>query len=955
MYRPGVNVDPWYENFKFFLTYWLLSNNRDRIGDVDPLPPPPPPPPNHTANPFLSHKPTSAPHLKASPTLTSWDEQKHQASSRQHSLQDSYNDLSMKTHISPNGHNGTQQGQNNPNNSGFPPSHMLGEKDRRHVCPHCYKGFRSRQQLNQHNLVHSGLRKYHCLYCERAFKQLSHVQQHHRIHTGEKPYKCPLDGCDKAFAQMSNLQHHMRQHDKATFGQKHCMCPFCDRGYASEKSLKSHISKMHPDSKLMDFTNPGHPLLGSPQTVPGMSPRHSLPTMHPSMKSSLSPSGVSLGQGGPLELTVNSMGQDRKSVQNEGRRYSLGNNEKFSNEVSNEMKLLQRSLSERSTDPNQDARNFLFDQRYGLSNNGHDMNKVGRPYDPFPTRISQDLKQLTGKGIDMNEEKFQRMAEEFNDFRARISMAPIHHFNRKDQMMSDMFGEHLNLNDRPQQVSTKDLTREQILFAAANMNTQRYGDAPVNSRNYDLQVGRPNGIVMNRQSDINQLSQFRLNTDQDSNNINRQNDDNIDLRNNNLRLDSRNEVPLSRPESLHRPYHNQDEVCMNQQNETIQDNTNVGIQNGIDNGQDKMIRNKLNSTNDDIILAARSNMGSRQGEILNGHQGDMMNSRQGDVMNGRHGDVMNGHQGDVMNGRQDVMNGRQGDIMTGRQSDMMSSHHGEMLNGHQGDMTNGRPSDLMTSRQNELMNGHRREMMNGRNENLLNNRSDEVIMGGTSSMDDLIMTSPIQQSTDRNVIGMNSQIGINGNQSNSLSPRNLLQNRQPDIKDIAMGSEPTTSHAHDMRISSHTPITNNTTNIGIMSRNTEMNLSHENLNMNSQQQMPSRHTSFDQVSQNGPQRMNGIDTVEVPDVNAQMDFGESDEMKRLSNGSQNGDSNIIRQRKRKPSNPQHVFMPSIDHYTSFPTEEMEDCSGLIIDVENNPGYENKMTTRVDMREPMNCN
>ena len=653
------------------------------------------------------------------------------------------------------------------------------------------------------------------------------------------------------------------------------------------------------------------------------------------------------------------------------------------------MKLLQRSLSERPTDPNQDARNFLFDQRYGLSNNGHDMNKVGRPYDPFQSRISsQDLKQLTGKSIDMNEDKFQRMAEEFNDFRARISMAPIHHFNRKDQMMSDMFGEHLNLNDRPQQGSMKDLTREQILFAAANMNTQRYGDTPVNSRNYDLQVGRSNGIVMNgRQSDINQLSQFRQNTDQDNTNINRQSDDNIDLRNNNLRLDSRNEVPLSRPESLHRPYHNQDEVCMNRQNETLPDNTNVGIQNGIDSGQDKMIRNKLNSTNDDIILAARSSMGSRQGDIMNGHQGDIMNGRQGDVLNGRQGDVLNGRQGDVMTGRQgdvmtgrqgdmigrqdvmsgrqgdvmnshqDVMTSRQGDIMTGHQGDMMNSHHGEMINGHQGDMTNSRPSDLMTSRQSELMNSHRRELMNGRNENLLNNRSDEVIMGGTSSMDDLIMTTPIQQSTDRNVISMNSQLGISGNQSNSLSPRNLLQTRQPDIKDIAMGSEPTTSHAHDMRISSHTPITNNTTNIGIMSRNTEVNLSHENLSMNSQQQqqMSSRHASFDQVSQNGPQRMNGIDTVEVPDVNGQMDFGESDELKRLSNGSQNGDSNIIRQRKRKPSNPQHVFMPSIDHYTSFPTEEMEDCSGLIIDVENNPGYENKMTTRVDMREPMNCN
>ena len=187
MYRPGVNVDPWYENFKFFLTYWLLSNNRDRIGDLDQLPPPPPPPPTHnhaSANPFLPHKPSSAPHLKSAPSIGSWEgSEKHQTSPRQHSLQDSYGDLNMKSHISPNG----QPTHDSLSNAGYPPNHLLTDKDRRHVCPHCYKGFRSRQQLNQHNLVHSGVRKYHCLYCERAFKQLSHVQQHHRIHTG-KPF-----------------------------------------------------------------------------------------------------------------------------------------------------------------------------------------------------------------------------------------------------------------------------------------------------------------------------------------------------------------------------------------------------------------------------------------------------------------------------------------------------------------------------------------------------------------------------------------------------------------------------------------------------------------------------------------------------------------------------------------------------------------------------------------------
>ncbi|CAC5406498.1 ZNF362_384 [Mytilus coruscus] len=60
----------------------------------------------------------------------------------------------------------------------------LMNPDRRHMCPHCCKGFRSRQQLLQHSLVHTNLRKYHCNYCERSFKQLSHLHQHHRIHTG---------------------------------------------------------------------------------------------------------------------------------------------------------------------------------------------------------------------------------------------------------------------------------------------------------------------------------------------------------------------------------------------------------------------------------------------------------------------------------------------------------------------------------------------------------------------------------------------------------------------------------------------------------------------------------------------------------------------------------------------------------------------------------------------------
>jgi len=236
MYRPGMGVDPWYENFKFFLTYWLLSsNNRDRMGDVDQLPPLPPngtqgpppfmsPPPHkngHEQNnqqnqqqqqqgqnssaksPNPIPPPTSAPNPAQISSWENLEKSQHNASaaarlgqngSHPGSLSDGFvSSLSgfkqqMGTHNSHNpiGGHGNHLGHpiNNHGNSVLP-EHIIVDKDRRHVCPHCYKGFRSRQQLNQHNLVHSGLRKYHCLYCERAFKQLSHLQQHHRIHTGK--------------------------------------------------------------------------------------------------------------------------------------------------------------------------------------------------------------------------------------------------------------------------------------------------------------------------------------------------------------------------------------------------------------------------------------------------------------------------------------------------------------------------------------------------------------------------------------------------------------------------------------------------------------------------------------------------------------------------------------------------------------------------------------------------
>lgn len=93
---------------------------------------------------------------------------------------------------------------------------------------------------------------------------------------------------------------------------------------------------MHPDSKLFGLggqrsnlplmDGQGHPMLGSPQPGVGISHHNSLPMMHPSMKSPLTP------QGGPLELTVNS--HQRNSMGGDTRKFSLGTPDNILKQIS---------------------------------------------------------------------------------------------------------------------------------------------------------------------------------------------------------------------------------------------------------------------------------------------------------------------------------------------------------------------------------------------------------------------------------------------------------------------------------------------------------------------------------------------------------------------------------------------------------------------------------------------
>ncbi|XP_061163092.1 zinc finger protein 628-like [Saccostrea echinata] len=247
-------MDPWFENFKLLLTYWLMSTNRDNMSEAasavsallsygqQQVPPPQPPPPGRPPYSMSSIGGMSLP--VDTPSSASQYPRNPQ-------------DLSMP-HPADNPDLSADDPQLSSSDQPFMEVNSTIHPDRTHICPNCNKGFKSKQQLAQHSLVHTGIRRHICSFCDKGFKQLCHLQQHLRIHTGEKPYRCCFDGCDRAFAQMANLHHHMRNHEDHVkkAANKQYQCSVCSRAYTNESSLKNHTLKMHVNVRSLEAPYP---------------------------------------------------------------------------------------------------------------------------------------------------------------------------------------------------------------------------------------------------------------------------------------------------------------------------------------------------------------------------------------------------------------------------------------------------------------------------------------------------------------------------------------------------------------------------------------------------------------------------------------------------------------------------------------------------------------------------
>ncbi|XP_056302458.1 zinc finger protein 345 [Danio aesculapii] len=138
-------------------------------------------------------------------------------------------------------------------------------------CPVCDKQFKIKQNMLDHQTLHTGEKPYcceicgefyscerylknhqkshiektyefSCEICEKRFSARKHLQAHMLVHTREKRYTC--DVCDKKFATSGNLNRHKAGHT----GVKLYGCPICLKRYTTAYALKMHTHK-HTSSK----------------------------------------------------------------------------------------------------------------------------------------------------------------------------------------------------------------------------------------------------------------------------------------------------------------------------------------------------------------------------------------------------------------------------------------------------------------------------------------------------------------------------------------------------------------------------------------------------------------------------------------------------------------------------------------------------------------------------------
>lgn len=581
-----------------------------------------------------------------------------------------------------------------------------------------------------------------------------------------------------------------------------------------------------------------------------------------------------------------------------------------------ESKIFQRSLSDRLPDRSSvDKLDSMFDQRFGFQNPLRDVNRFGdRSFEPFsPSRLHEmvrsfDFKEIEAKLFDpsLSSEKFQRMAENFNEFRSRFQDQM---FRRDGNRQGSFPFEGRNMLQEMNERNFFNSRNDNIDFTS---NRDRYE----NSRNF-------NGV------NVNDIDNFGPN------------------RNDLARMRSRNDMG-SRT--------NMSSPNYNRRRESVSDNLNMSMEN-MDIRRNSMnmeqnLSGRNNSTASDVMIPRSSDMTSSHENTLSGNQRqEVLSTTDSEMMGLRPGQrnaletqsnldtqsAMDQHnsieQRNNMDQRNRLDTASEAELMAlrGPRNGMdMNPNSLRLMTGQmdQPDIPNN-CNGMMSPNGNMIMGGSRSDNTStplnivdrgsDRSERQYENRMQSGDMPERPGTDfDMMDQGGMNMSQDKDKMHNADDMVVDNNMNmGSMERDNETMQLQNHSRNMNMGNL-----CNDMDVGNG----NYSTKRDVHIRNREMMM--QDVNVHDDLNPLSRSNSIPQQigSHHSTPKQNGHDHVLQEE---DMDFCNRSDDKASPTPSLS-DPNMIRQRKqRKPSNPQHVFMPSIDHYTSFAADEVETVGDLI--------------------------